>query len=224
MKASTLSIKPRTVVALLIVYYSVGVVGLLLPFTREYFKGATYFTLLASVVILALFHGRFSRRQVLAALVIFLAGFLVEVVGVATGLLFGDYHYGTALGPRILDTPVMIGVNWLFLVYCSSLIVGRFVEPLFFRSLAAAAMMVVFDIALEPSAMWLGMWDWAGGVVPLQNYVAWFVIAFALNYVAGTMRLTNPKNKLAGPLFFIQMAFFILLDVWIFIERIWDFS
>jgi len=218
MKKKNMSLSPGMVVTLVGIYYSVGIAGLIIHATREYFRSAISFTLLASVFILAWYHGKFSRRQVTAAMLVFAAGYLVEVAGVATGLLFGDYHYGGSLGPRVFGTPLMIGVNWLFLVYCSNVIAGRFVEPLYFRSLVAGSMMVVFDIALEPSAMWLGMWDWAGGVVPLQNYLAWFVIAVGLNYLAGAMRLPNPKNKLAAPLFFIQLVFFLLLDIWMIFE------
>ena len=39
-------------------------------------------------------------------------GFAVEVIGVATGLLFGDYSYGTGLGPKVLDVPLLMGVLW----------------------------------------------------------------------------------------------------------------
>jgi putative membrane protein len=89
---------------------------------------------------------------------------------------------------------------------------------------AAAALMVVYDFTLEPAAIHFDMWTWAGGAVPLQNYLAWFVIAFLLNSLAGRMGIFDRKNKLALPLFFIQMGFFIILDLWIYISAIWDLS
>ena len=210
-----------SIVTILIVYYAVGIGGLVYPGTRNLFTGAIPFTLLVSTVLLFWYHGRFTRYAILGGILIFAVGFLVEAAGVSTGILFGEYHYGTALGLKVLDTPLLIGINWLFLVYCSSVIAGRFVEPLYFRSLVAGAMMVVFDFALEPSAMWLGMWHWQGGAVPLQNYLAWFILAVGLNYLAGAIRLPNKGNKLAGPLFFIQLAFFVVLDLWILVERTW---
>jgi putative membrane protein len=68
------------------------------------------------------------------------------------------------------------------------------------------------------------MWSWSGGAVPLQNYLAWFIIAFILNYVAGRTGTFDRENKLALPLFFIQMGFFIALDLWFYISAVWDFS
>jgi uncharacterized membrane protein len=114
-------------------------------------------------------------------------------------------------------------VNWLILVYCSTVIAGRFVEPLYFRSIVAGSMMVAYDFALEPAAIRLDMWRWTGNAVPLQNYLAWFVIAALLSYLAARFRLPNPNNKMAGPVYFIQLIFFITLDIWIVAERIWGF-
>ena len=39
-------------------------------------------------------------------------GFFAEFIGVQTGLLFGDYIYGSVLGPKILDVPIMVSVMW----------------------------------------------------------------------------------------------------------------
>jgi uncharacterized membrane protein len=210
----------RGLVTFLIICYAVTVGGLAYPGTRDLFTGAIPFILIVSVVLLFWYHGKFTRQALLAGILIFLAGFLVEAAGVSAGIPFGEYHFGTALGPRVLHTPLLTGINWLFLVYCCAVIAGRFVEPLYFRSLVAGAMIVVYDFALEPSATWLGMWHWDGGAVPLQNYLARFVLAVALTYLAGAMRLPDTKNKLAGPLFFIQLAFFIVLDFWIVAEKI----
>jgi putative membrane protein len=110
----------------------------------------------------------------------------------------------------------MIGVNWFLLVYCSLSIVDRYIDTPYFRAVAAAALMVVYDFALEPAAIRLDMWSWAGGAVPLQNYLAWFIIAFLFNSLAGRLGVFDRENKLALPLFFIQMGFFIVLDLWIF--------
>jgi uncharacterized membrane protein len=202
-------------------YFLVGIAGLVIPLTREWFIRAVPFTLLISLVLLYLFHGKITTRVVMISLLVFTAGLLLEMIGVATGLIFGEYHYGATLGLKIFHTPLIIGVNWLILVYCSMVIAGRYVDPPYFRSIVAASMMVVYDFALEPAAIRLDMWHWAGGAVPLQNYLAWFVIAVALNYLAGWLKLPNRENKLAGPLFFIQLAFFVVLDLWIVAERLW---
>ena len=43
-------------------------------------------------------------------------GFGVEVIGVETGLLFGDYEYGSGLGPKVLKVPMLMGVLWWILL------------------------------------------------------------------------------------------------------------
>jgi putative membrane protein len=209
-------VQSRNLVPVLIIYFSVGVAGMLVPVTRNLFKFLTPFSLLASMALLLIHHRRFTPRFWAGALIIFAAGVAVEAVGVATGLLFGEYSYGETLGPQLFHTPFMIGVNWFLLVYCSLSIVDRYIDMPYFRAVAAAALMVVYDFALEPAAIWLDMWSWAGGAVPLQNYLAWFIIAFLLNSLAGRLGVFDRENKLALPLFFIQMGFFILVDLWIF--------
>jgi putative membrane protein len=214
-------IRKMNLVPWLMIYFAVGVAGLVFPATRPWFIRAVPFTLLLSLGLVVLHHRGYSLRFWLSALLVFSAGLILEIVGVTTGLLFGQYSYGPTLGPAILHTPLLIGVNWLLLIYCTLHIAGRFVDDLFFRSLAAASMMVMYDIVLEPAAMRLDMWSWTGGAVPLQNYLAWFGISVLLAYVSGRTGLAGGENKLAVPLFFIQMGFFLILDVWIVAERLW---
>ncbi len=215
MKASLLLLRSKNLSPILGFYYLVGIVGILVPATRNLFISLTPFSLLLSLTLLFLFHHPYSRRFWLGSLLIFSLGFLIEVLGVRTGILFGAYLYGETLGIKLMHTPLMIGVNWLMLIYCTTYIAGKYVEPLYYRSILAASLMVVYDFALEPAAIRLDMWSWTGVAVPLQNYVAWFIIAFGLSYLAGRLQMVPRENKLALPLFFIQLLFFIILDLWI---------
>ena len=51
-------------------------------------------------------------------LVCFATGIAVEIIGTATGGLFGDYQYGNVLGPSIQKVPFIIGINWFITIYC----------------------------------------------------------------------------------------------------------
>lgn len=204
----------------LVIFYTVGVAGMIIPQTRDLFKALVPLNLLMNVFLLLIYHGKIDLRFAWKALLIYSAGFVVELAGVNTGLIFGSYEYGTTLGPHLFHTPLMIGVNWFMLVYASLVITSKFIEHRYFRILIAAVLMVVYDFALEPSAIDLDMWDW-GGAVPMQNYVAWLVISFVLIWFADRSRLVNKENKIAVPLFFVQMGFFILLDLWIVIRELW---
>ena len=98
---------------------------------------------------------------------------------------------------------------------------GIVIKVFYFRALIGAALMVVYDFALEPAAIDMDMWNW-GGPVPMQNYIAWFIISFVLIWFADKTEMVNRKNKIAAPLFFIQLLFFILLNVWMFMNNTWD--
>jgi len=101
--------------------YAVGLAGMLLPFSRALFITITPLNLLFAALFL--FYGRWPARRVLiTGLAVFAASFLVEAVGVNTGKIFGSYSYGSALGPRLWNTPVIIGLNWFVLIYCTNVI------------------------------------------------------------------------------------------------------
>lgn len=210
------------IVPCLIIYYTVGLIGLLLPQTHNLFKTLIPFNLLLNLFLLLIYHGRIDFGFIWKSLIIFVAGIFVEVIGVNTGLIFGLYEYGPTLGIKIFHTPLLIGINWLMLVYGSLVITSKFLDKRYFRAIIAAALMVVFDFALEPSAIKLMMWDW-GGAVPLQNYVAWFFVSYILIWFADWSGMVNKQNNIAAPLFFIQMLFFIFLDTWMFIKNLWEF-
>ncbi len=210
-------IRSINLVPYLFIFYAIGLAGMVIPYTHEIFKALVPLNLLLNVGLLLVYHGNITMRFVFYAFLIFFLGLLIEILGVETGVIFGEYAYGTTLGPKIFHTPLMIGVNWFMLVYITLTISHRFFEVRYFRVLMAAVMMVVYDFALEPAAIALNMWSW-GGAVPMQNYIAWLVISFILIYISDHARLVEPKNKIAAPLFYVQILFFIGLDVFLFLK------
>lgn len=140
------------------------------------------------------------------------AGFILEIDGVKTGIIFGEYSYGTALGPKLMDVPLILGFNWFFMVYCSSQIAGYFKLPMVPTALLSGAIMTAYDLILEPNAIALGYWHWHSGSIPIQNYIAWFIAGsvFSLFYIYRSIRV---HNSMAVFLFSIQVIFFSLLIV-----------
>ena len=214
-------VRELNLVPYLVIFYMVGIIGLKIPYTYELFKVLVPFNLLLNFLLLVIYHGRITTGFIWKALVVFMAGLLVELAGVNTGAIFGSYEYGPTLGPKVFHTPVIIGLNWLMLIYASLVISSRFLETPYFRAVIAAVIMVVYDFALEPSAIQLDMWNW-GGAVPMQNYLAWLVISFILALFADRTGMVNRQNKIAAPLFFVQFAFFIVLDIWMMIMGVWE--
>ncbi len=207
------SLEIKEVKKFFIIFYSVGFLGFVVPFSRDIFIAITPLALILSFFILLWFHGRpYNYKTVIVFILIFILGFFAEVIGVETGLIFGNYWYGSALGPKILQTPVMIGVNWLMLSYSFAAIMEPYRTNRFLKIILSSTGMVVYDIALEIPAPMLDMWYWKGSIAPLHNYIAWFVIALVFQSILifAKVKFSNP---LAKTLMLCQFVFFLLLAV-----------
>lgn len=137
-------------------------------------------------------------------------GYLLEVDGVRTGVIFGEYSYGDVLGPKLMGVPLILGLNWFFMVYCSTQIAYLFKLPVLPTALISGLIMTLYDLILEPNAVAMGYWTWHQGSIPLQNYIAWFVAGtiFSLFYAYKSIRV---HNMMAIFLFCIQIVFFSVL-------------
>lgn len=205
------AIKPVYVVIFLIIIYAVGFVGLSMSAYREMFQDLTPVNLLLSAVLLFLFHQTYNIKHILAFLIVFTGGYLVEVAGVQTGIIFGNYHYGDSLGLKIMNTPVIIGINWLMLIYMTYSITEKMQLKPFAQVVLAAFMMVAYDLLLEPVAVQLDFWNWGGIGIPLQNYLAWWIISAVFITIWRVMKI-KAANTVASGLFIIQFIFFLTLN------------
>ena len=104
-------------------------------------------------------------------------GYIIEVIGTNTGWPFGAYAYGTALGPRVFSTPLMIGVLWWLLIRAWFDLSERWTQNAWAKALITGTAMVLMDVLIEPVAIELGFWTWEDVEVPVANYVSWFVLA-----------------------------------------------
>ena len=141
---------------------------------------------------------------------VFLVAFVVELIGVKTGTIFGQYYYGDSLGIKLMETPLIIGLNWLMLVYITSSITWKLVRQPFVQITIAALLMVVYDFVLEHVAPRLDMWDWNNDLIPVKNYLAWFILAFIFHVLFRAFKLKT-KNSLAIFMFLCQTLFFLIL-------------
>lgn len=74
------------------------------------------------------------------------------------------------------------------------------------------AISTLFDWIMEPVAVELDYWSWHNGVIPMRNYVAWFLIA---SLATGFYRFLRLKVGTRTPLFylFVQIIFFTVLNI-----------
>ena len=161
-------------------------------------------------------------------LICFFGGIIVELIGTKTGYLFGNYAYGKVLGPAIEGVPLIIGINWFIVMYCSGTAIHTLMHKLAagknanelplsgkLRTVAliidGATLAVFFDWLMEPVAIKLGYWKWLGdGEIPFYNYLCWFVLSVLFLILFNRMSLYK-NNKFAVHLLGIQAMFFLLL-------------
>ncbi|MGQ8338845.1 carotenoid biosynthesis protein [Sunxiuqinia sp. A32] len=194
----------------LIVFYIVGLIGFSFPQSRELFKNLIPLNLLLNAFLLFLFHKKWDYKIILFMIGVMLFTFAVEVIGVNKHWLFGNYEYGDTLGPKVMGTPLLIGLNWLILTYCIYASFPGLHSKWFFIVLAAISM-VGFDMAMEPVAMQVDMWNWKGGIVPLKNFLDWFLVSLVIFFVMWKMKL-KAENEMASSLIIIQFLFFACMN------------
>jgi putative membrane protein len=197
-------------VSIIIIFYLVGFTGLTMPSTRPFFIHLTPFALLLSSLVVGLFHSKFSAKTILVFIFIYAASFMVELIGVNTGSIFGHYSYGHGLGVKLFNTPLIIGLNWLLLVYVSNSIMELSNWPLILKVIGASFLLLAYDLLLEQVAPQLAMWTFSEHTVPVQNYVAWFVLALLFSLLMKLLKI-NTKNRIAPVVFGIQILFFIAI-------------
>lgn len=197
---------------IIILFHIVGLYGFLTPSLVPIFKQLVPFHLLLMLALLFVSSGSKSRNIVMFYSGIYLAGFFVEVLGVNTGLIFGEYRYGATLGLKLWNTPVLIGVNWLILVYSIGVVLEKYqvANKLIFATIGAVAM-VLIDFLIEPVAVKFDYWSWSNEIIPLQNYLGWFIVSFIMFLFFSVMEFKK-QNPCAIVLLVSQAAFFLILN------------
>jgi putative membrane protein len=125
--------------------------------------------------------------------------------------LFGDYQYGKNLGFKLVEIPLVIAVNWAMLSFSALAIVFFLRVPLVVKALLSAALMTFLDVLIEPVAITSDFWSWADGIIPMYNYVCWFVLSFFLHFWL-LKRGVVEQNTVGIGLYVVLVLFFGLLN------------
>ena len=176
-------------------------------------------------LLLSITQLKFFKAYIGFFFIAFTIGMATEIIGVNTGLLFGNYQYGQVLGPKLYGVPLLIGFNWFNIVFCSGSLLTQCIDILRRKwnvnitartftiavVLGGAAIATGFDIILEPVAVKLNFWSWENGHIPLFNYICWFMISAILLGLKMYLKKIS-VNTFASSLFIIQALFFLLLN------------
>lgn len=205
-------------VKFLIIMYTVGVAGHAVSYTRDLMFMMTPAVLLLTgfFVLIPLYRSigeedsRDALRFLLWIIVAYIATFFTEVAGVKTGMVFGPYSYGENLGAHVLGVPPVIGFNWVMMIVGSMAVATLMRLPLIPWIAASSLLPVFFDWIMEPVAITLNYWHWHEGTIPLQNYVAWWIISLVavLSFKAVRLKI---ESKVAAAYFLIQLCYFVIL-------------
>jgi putative membrane protein len=120
-----------------------------------------------------------------------------EQVGVATGLIFGRYHYTDTLGARLGHVPLLIPIAWFMMIYPSYVIANLIAgEPPFgsrgslgriaWLAFLSAMVMTAWDLVVDPvlTSPPMAAWVWEQGGpyfgVPVHNFAGWMLTTFSV--------------------------------------------
>ena len=204
--------KELLIMFVLIVLYTVGIVGFCIPELKETMLpiSGTILYLTTTGVVLS---SRDILKNLLFLFIAFCIGFSAEVIGVKTGILFGDYSYGTNLGYKFSGVPIVIGLLWGVLAVGSASCVAQF--PILKKQapFLAALLMLGVDYIMEPVAIASDFWSWNGAAIPIWNYICWFGIAWILQIIL-KRGLFLESNKVFNLVFLLITLFFSLLNLY----------
>ena len=189
-------------------FYSCGLLFIALGF-KEVLE-LTPILLLSTFGLVLLKFKSISIKLLVALAVVFVCTFTVEAIGVNTGYVFGEYTYLSNLGTQWLNTPLLIGINWILLTISAHHITAKTLKlPHSLQLVCAALLMVCWDLVIEPLAPALKFWSFDTGF-GLHNSIGWFMLSLVSLWL---WRKLSPRkeNHLAVHVLLSQLLFFIPL-------------
>lgn len=196
----------------LILVYISGSIGFVVNPT--FFSTFTPYTLLLTCFVFLIHSPLAGKKFLLAFFSIAFFGFIIEVIGVKTGLIFGKYSYGNGLGYKLFEVPLIISINWAMLICAGTIVASRiFANKLAVLSVAAI-LVTGIDLLIEQVAPKLDFWQFEGGSPSLHNYFGWIGVAFFTSYFFYPT-LVKGNRTVSLIILILQIIFFTSLFIFI---------
>ncbi|WCT11683.1 carotenoid biosynthesis protein [Mucilaginibacter jinjuensis] len=198
---------------IIVLFHTVGLIGLMLPATHVLFLKIVPFHLLLMLLVVFFNHKYIDERFLGFVILIYVLGFFAEWIGVHKGWLFGDYVYGETLGINVFEIPLTIGINWFLLIYSAGVTMQRLrIKSNWARIILGALVLVLLDMQIEPVAVRFDYWHWADSIVPMKNYVSWFLVSGLMLWIFEQFKFK--KQSWVGPILLgVQFVFFGVLNL-----------
>lgn len=171
-----------------------------------------------ALMLFSLFHAIYAlgwRHTLVFFVISAVVSWGFEQVGVATGAVYGPYHYTEVLGPKLGHVPLLIPIAWFMMIYPSYVIanllvtgrplvsrpgLGRLVWLAFIGALVMTAWDLSVDVILSgPGAQ---AWIWHDGGpyfgIPVQNFAGWVLTTFTVYILYRLFERWVSPQPLAG--------------------------
>jgi putative membrane protein len=196
----------------LILVYVSGSIGFVI--NPSFFCPFTPYTLLLTCFVFLIHSPLADKKFLLAFFSIAFLGFIIEVIGVKTGLIFGKYSYGNGLGYKLFDVPLIISINWAMLICAGTIVVSRIFTNKIAVLSVAALLVTGIDLLIEQVAPKLDFWLFNGGFPSLHNYFGWMGVAFFISYFFYPT-LVKGNRTVSLIILILQIIFFTSLFIFI---------
>ncbi len=196
----------------LILVYISGSIGFVV--NPSFFSPFTPYTLLLTCFVFLIHSPLADEKFIIAFFSIAFLGFIIEVVGVKTGLIFGKYSYGDGLGYKFLNVPLVISINWAMLICAGIKVVSRIFANKITVLVVAALLVTLIDLLIEQVAPKLNFWQFEGGLPDLQNYLSWIGVAFFTSYFFYPT-IIKGNSTVSLIILILQIIFFTFLCIFI---------
>ena len=196
----------------LILVYVSGSIGFVV--NPSFFSPFTPYTLLLTCFVFLIHSPLADKKFLVAFFSIAFLGFIIEVIGVKTGLIFGKYSYGNGLGYKLLNVPLVISINWAMLICAGIIVVSRIFANKITVLIVAALLVTLIDLVIEQVAPKLDFWQFEGGLPSLNNYLSWIGVAFFTSYFFYPTIIKGNRN-VSFIILTLQIIFFTFLFIFI---------
>lgn len=223
--------KKNIAIVIALLFYSFFAIGILFSSNNIWFLQHSNISILVMLFLLIFTQPGVEKFFFLFIIIASVIAFFANVATLNLSFLFNNKTYGNSMGPKLLGSPILIGLHWFIIVYCCGSILhyvnswsqkklikyGKLEEiSIQAKSISlivdAGLLAIFFDYIIEPAAQKLNWWQWENNMIPYFNYSYWFFISCLLLLILNQLNF-NKLNPFALHLFIIQLLFFITLRI-----------